>query len=364
MLKKFILVGAKPPEKAIPNPGGQLTASLGLIEYAQKQGYKIRVIDTTQSSFPVPPLKQRIYRGFSRVKQLWSILKTEDISGVIIFSSSGFSFYERIFLSGICRIFHVPDMFFVRSGHFYNEINSSYLKRVSAKFLLQLPRIIGAQGQNWVEFYKSIGVNEKKITIVRNWVGKDVPTKTNYIDCIPRQVVNFVFVGWLVKEKGVLELLDAALFLSKKHKFTLRLIGGGTLESYCYNFVKSNNLESYIFLDGWQEHVLVLNKLMLSHVFILPSEAEGFPNALLEAMALGLPSICTRVGGVSDSLKNNVNGFILEDNSVDSIVGAMTNYIDKPELINQHSIQSKKLFEKLHDRDENCQLIFDHLLGF
>ena len=77
---------------------------------------------------------------------------------------------------------------------------------------------------------------------------------------------------------------------------------------------------------------------------------------------MGLPSICTRVGGVSDSINNKVNGYLLEDNSASSITKAMSNYITEPYLIAQHSIQTKTIFKRLHGRDENCQLIFDNLL--
>ena len=364
MNKKFILVGAKPSEKPSPNPGGQLTASLGLIEYAKSKGYEVNVIDTTQSSFPVPPIKQRIFRGWGRVKLLWSMLRMGGVSGVIIFSSSGFSFYERIFLSGICRILHVPDLFFIRSGHFYNQINSSFFKRSITKILIKVPGIIGAQGHDWVKFYKSIGVNEKRIVLVRNWVSKKIKINKKPISCDSGDVIKFVFVGWLVKEKGVRELLDAALSLSKKHKFVLQIIGGGTLENYCRDFVELNQLHNYILINGWQKHDVVLNTLKSSHVFILPSEAEGFPNALLESMALGLPGICTRVGGVSDSLVNGINGFLLESNRIGEVTNAMNSYLDNPELINQHSIQTIRIFKELHNREENCQLIFDNLLSF
>lgn len=358
MAGKYILVGAKPSEKPAPNPGGQLTASLGLIEYAKSLGYEISVIDTTQSSFPIPPLKARVFRGFSRVRQLWKKLSRRDVSGVIIFSSSGFSFYERILLSAICRVYQVPDIFFVRSGHFYNEVKSSIIKRIAAMVLLKIPHIIGAQGQDWVEFYKGLGVREDRTVVVRNWLGKNIPECSDLVICNSNSLVKFVFVGWLVKEKGVDKLLAAAHALSKNNKFILQIIGGGTLESYCRDFVESNGLHDYIEINGWQDNDFIVKALKSSHVFILPSEAEGFPNALLEAMALGLPSICTQVGGVSDSLKNEVNGYLLKDNSISSIIIAMRNYIEEPWLIEEHSGNTLKIYNKLHNRKQNCQILF------
>jgi glycosyltransferase involved in cell wall biosynthesis len=359
MIKKYILVGAKPQDVMSTNPGGQLTASLGLISYADSFGHEIEVIDTTQSSFPVPPMKERLKRGLSRLKQLWTSLKSGSVSGVIIFSSSGFSFYERIALSATCRLFRVPDIFFVRSGHFYNELKLSFVKRCIAGTLLKIPRIIGAQGQDWVDFYNSLGVSTSRTVIVRNWLSNDFPVSSELKVCSDSTTLKFVFVGWLVKEKGVPELLEAALQLSGKFKFELHLIGGGTLEGYCKEYVQTNNLQNNIVLHGWKESDEVIETLKYCHVFVLPSIAEGFPNALLEAMAMGLPSICTNVGGVADSLKNGENGFLLNSNSVPSLVSAMTAYLKHPELIKQHSYNTLHIYLENHNQEKNCELLFN-----
>jgi glycosyltransferase involved in cell wall biosynthesis len=49
----------------------------------------------------------------------------------------------------------------------------------------------------------------------------------------------------------------------------------------------------------------------MSHIYILPSYSEGIPNSLLEAMALGCPSVVTNVGGISDFFQDEVNGKLL-----------------------------------------------------
>ncbi|MCO7223790.1 glycosyltransferase [Pleionea sp. CnH1-48] len=361
-MKSIILVGARVPESSVPNPGGQLTASIGLIEHAEKLGYSVKVIDTTQSSFPVPPLKARLKRGWQRVVELFSSLSSDNVQGVIIFSSSGMSFYERIVLSMICRLRKVPDVFFMRSGHFMNQVNKSKFYRIIASTFLKVPQNIGAQGEDWKLFYSSIGVKESKVFVVRNWLSASFPTLT-----VPKKaedkLIRFVFVGWMVKEKGVTQLLSAISELSKEFTFHVDLVGGGTLEGYCSDYVVNNQLQDYVTLHGWQDKDYVVETYKNSHVFILPSEAEGFPNSFLEALALGLPAICTNVGGVSDSLINGENGHLLANNSSESIYNAMKSYIEKPELVECYSQAAIEVYKQNHSRYENCSILLNRIIG-
>jgi len=361
MSKKFVLIGAKPPNGKVSNPGGQLTASIGLVDFIESMGHEIDVIDTTQSSFPVPPLKERLAKGLNRSKRLYCLLKIEKISGVIIFSSSGFSFYERIVQSLMCRFFKVPDVFFVRSGHFMTSVNNSTTNRLLAKLLLRIPYKLGVQGNAWRIFYRSLGVKKNKTVLVRNWLQQDFPVATTFKE-YKNKPIKFVFVGWLVKEKGIPQLLAATKRLSKEYNFELHLIGGGTLEGFCENFVEKENLDEIVHLHGWLDKLQVIENVSDSDVFILPSAAEGFPNALLESMALGLPAICTNVGGVSDSLLHNENGFLLESNSSDLVYNAMKSYLDNPELIYQHSQKSLDIYNENHDRTQNCKVLLDQFI--
>ena len=115
-------------------------------------------------------------------------------------------------------------------------------------------------------------------------------------------------------------------------------------------------------MAGWLEPDAVKEHLRNSHVFVLPSKAEGFPIALLEAMALGLPAICTNVGAIADSLINDINGYLLVDGSTESIAQAMQHYLIEPELVARHSVEALKIVNKQHNRDENCKLLFSQFM--
>ena len=358
-LKKpiIILIGAKPKSASNQHPGGQITASLGLLEYANRVRIVIKVIDTTQSSFPVPPFSARFRKGLRRLRELLSLSSKYDVRGCVIFSSSGFSFYERIVLALLCRVLRIKTILFIRSGHFIDEINASKIKSLLAKLFLLVPTIVGAQGENWRRFYEGLGVPAQKITVVRNWLPSD--TKLSKVKCSTQKKVRFIFVGWLVKNKGVIELLNACeILINQGFRFELTIVGDGDLSKYVQDLLASGNLGGCVRWVGWKKPQEVHTLLQQHDVFILPSKSEGFPNSMVEAMSAGLPVIVSDVGAVSDSLMNGVNGFLLASTADSEIAHAMSQYIFDPLLIEKHSKMSLYIVKKNHDYEKNCKKIF------
>lgn len=357
----FILVGAN-PLGVNNNPGGQLAASRGLYDYAISQGHHLEVIDTLQASFPVPSLYFRLRRGLKRIYGLLYLFRTKQVKGVILFSAAGFSFYERSMMAGLCRLYRVKSIFFMRSGFFVSDLENNRVRRVIAKFLLKLPNVIGIQGEGWRSFYQKLGVSKDSMVMIRNWLTPLFDGNVSTIKLRKDEVIRFCFVGWLVQEKGVNELLEAIMYLAKRYDFEFIFVGGGTLESALRQAIGESELSSRVHVTGWADPDEVKRYLSESHVFVLPSKAEGFPNALLEAMALGLPAICTNVGAVSDSLFNDINGYLLEHGDAVSVARAMERYLKDSNLVHRHSGEALKIVEQQHNRETNCKLLFEQLI--
>lgn len=361
--KQYIFVGPKVPNGKLANPGGQLTASIGLQEFSLENNFSLRIVDTYQESFPMPSLKKRLFKGLRRTFQVFNVLCTTKIEGAIVFSAHGISFYERILICLLLRIFRVKTIFFMRSGLFVNQVESSIFLKYSLRYLLKIPSAIGVQGRSWIPFYRRFDVLDNRIQVIHNWTSQIQITSSGK-ECSSTDTVVFCFVGWVVKEKGILELLEAALQLSKnQYNFYLHIVGSGTLEDYAKQYCVNNGLSCFVQFHGWCSHTKICEILGRSHVFTLPSHAEGFPNSMLEAMSLGLPVVCSDVGAVRDSLLDGINGFLVKPTDPDSLTEALARYCKQPELVLEHSLSSIKIVSTQHDRDTNCQKIFNLFHG-
>jgi len=124
----------------------------------------------------------------------------------------------------------------------------------------------------------------------------------------------FLFVGRIAKEKGIEELVNAFVRLEKEfpnRNIKLMLIGKvetqyGILSKETLNLI---NTHLDILTPGRFDDVRPYYKM--SDIFILPSYREGFPNAVLEAGAMGLPSIVTNINGCNEIITHNINGKII-----------------------------------------------------
>lgn len=149
-----------------------------------------------------------------------------------------------------------------------------------------------------------------------------------------------VYIGRLVPEKGIIEMLQAAQNPQLKKKKVLFIFAGrGPLEH-----LFRNTEDNVVFL-GSLDKADVSALLQQVDINLLPSRSEGFSTNLLEASACGCPSICTDVGGARELIPNELVGTILPDASCKSIVAAINNLCNNPQLLEQQSKACKALVE-------------------
>lgn len=359
---KYILVGAKAEGEVVKQYGGVLTLSNGLVDYASKVGFDIEVINTLRPGFEHQSLLKRINAGVARAYELIALVLADRPAGAIIFSGAGWSFYERIVLSAICRIFRVRCIFFITDGWFPGIRNKSLLQRLWVGLLLKIPNKLAASGSNWVKLFKELWVKDKNIVTIHYWLPKLLEVVNKPKTLLAGEPIRFVFVGWMIKEKGVNEILASLKILLEKHNFGFTFIGGGTMLDIAQETIKASGWEPYISALGWMSPEQIDKELSAAHVFVLPSYAEGFPMSLIEAMTKGMPAICTDVGGISDSLHDGVNGLLIPPKDVQALVRAMEFYICNPDAVLRHSLVTLAIVRENHDADKNCGQLFNSFM--
>ena len=177
-----------------------------------------------------------------------------------------------------------------------------------------------------------------RIYVIHNPVNIIKKTKDKEIDLI-------VSVGRLSPEKGHKYLIKAFSML-KNNDWKLVLIGDGSERKSLEKLVSDLSLNDKVIFTG---HLTNFSKyLTQAKIYVLPSLKEGFPNSLIEAMALGKASISTDFfDGHNEIIENEINGILVSPANVDELFLAIENLIINNSLRLRIGKEATKIAEKL-----------------
>jgi len=149
----------------------------------------------------------------------------------------------------------------------------------------------------------------------------------------------FIFIGRLVKDKGIKELIKAfAKLQTEIQNIKLLLVGNEEPELDPLLPVTSQEIHqnSAIITTGWVDDVRPY--LSIADVFVFPSYREGFPNVVMQAGAMGLPSIVTDINGSNEIITHNKNGLIIPVKDEEALYKAMADVITKERKYQQQVV--------------------------
>lgn len=164
-------------------------------------------------------------------------------------------------------------------------------------------------------------------------------------------VFTFVFVGRLVGDKGINELVEAFERLNGEYAATRLLLLGleeselDPLRPATLSKIRSNNSIEAV---GRQNDVRPW--LVASDVFVFPSYREGFPNVVIEAGAMGLPSIVTEINGSREIIINGDNGIIIPPRNEEALYGAMKQMVEHPEQRDGMAFNARPLVSSRYEQ--------------
>ena len=240
------------------------------------------------------------------------------------------------------RICHVP----VRI-HTYTGLVFPTTTGLKQRILIWMDRLLCAcatyinpEGKGVADDLKRFRITAKPLHIIANgnvrgidadyWNTKDFEQKDN-----GGGQFTFVFVGRMVGDKGINELVEAF-----KRLTNVRLLLVGPMEEELdplkeetIREIKNNSNIDWV---GAQKDVRLF--YAQADAFVFPSYREGFPNTVLEAGAMGLPAIVTDINGANEIIVPNKNGIIIPPKDTDALYRAMKQFVD-------HSEETKRMAE-------------------
>ncbi|MFZ4814056.1 MAG: glycosyltransferase family 4 protein [Phototrophicaceae bacterium] len=201
--------------------------------------------------------------------------------------------------------------------------NSYELRGLARKFRPQLPIEVIPNGVDLARF---------QVTPLQDKTADD----TFIILCVAR----------LVERKGIADLIDAVAYIRQyQENFRLVFVGRGDKEAEFRAYVERAGLARWVEFRGAVMHFDVPAIYNEADVFVLPSLNEGMSNAVLEAMASGLPIITTYTGGTAEMLRGN--GMVIPKQSPDAIAKAVIEVWQNVELRRTLGARSRAIAETL-----------------
>jgi len=192
-----------------------------------------------------------------------------------------------------------------------------------------------------LRFFKSININGSGVDL----------GKFKVLKLPPNRPLRFLFIGRLMNEKGIRELLLASInLLSQKFDFELHLLGELTPE--VTEFIIKNRIELFNDKIKFISYVNDVSTIIKdSHVIIHPSYHEGMSNALLEAAACGRPLLASNIPGCREIIEHDVNGFLFEPKNIIEIESSMVKILSLSiKDLSNMGLASRKKVELIFDR--------------
>ncbi len=208
--------------------------------------------------------------------------------------------------------------------------NATFKEHLYEKVATRLARHIIFQSRGAQQYYPETIINKSEI-IFNPLRTERLPQKTSIPDMRQGAKKSIVAVGRLSQQKNHAMLIKAFDHIKDDiPEHILQIFGDGPLKQHLQGIIAERGLQDRVFLMG--NHTDVVHSMAKASLFVLPSLYEGQPNALLEAMCIGVPCISTDwspKGTVTDLIKNGENGrivFSMKDKDMsDAILELLSN---------------------------------------
>lgn len=222
---------------------------------------------------------------------------------------------------------------------------------------------VGVRGNVSENNLVNLGIQRKKVF---------VPTGVNVLDfglfkpSSEQKEFDIIYVGRIDRNKQVLKIIQAVRLVAYTHPdLKVALLGEGPEQSNLEKMVGELGLERIVTFLGNKPYADIPKYLTASRIFVMASDFEGLPVAMLEALSCGLPVVVPHVGDISDVALHGVNAIIVDPPTYEGFANALSALLEDPYLYSKladGALASRNQF--LHDYSfERSMEIWHSVLG-
>lgn len=240
-------------------------------------------------------------------------------------------------------------------------LSSSYKEALQKLF--ETTALVTCRSLDLAEKLKLLGCPPEKIRLQRT-VLPDLPFHPHFPPSDGQWKI--LQIGRLIPKKGYRTALQAfALFKQKYANSSLTIAGEGPMRKELELLARQLNIFDDVHFVGFQSQESLQHLLSEHSIFLHPSETtpsgdiEGIPNALLEALASGIPCIATRHGGIPEAMEDQSDGLLVEEGNPESLARAMVSLTEDTALYEK---VSRKGAEKVRRNFgmQNAEMVFPY----
>jgi glycosyltransferase involved in cell wall biosynthesis len=210
-----------------------------------------------------------------------------------------------------------------------------------------------------IKALRTIGYKRDNITVIPNGIDKNKFLKREkYI--IEDGKKTILSVARFDTNKGHMNLIKALSIIRDKEDFKAYFIGAirdSTYFSQIQSLVADMNMKDRITIGTSLSDAQLLDCYLASDIFVLPSKMETLPLVILEAMHAGLPVIATKVGGIPDVVKDNVNGYLVKPGDAEELADKLLKLLREDETRIRLGENSKREAQKFTWQDLSQQTL-------
>jgi glycosyltransferase involved in cell wall biosynthesis len=245
------------------------------------------------------------------------------------------SFYRKSIVILLLHSLRIPCILHLHGGNFQTFYSSmSWLMKKYCRYVLRRVNKFIVLTRSWKDFLLNhFDINEVSIKIIGNCVKIPTCEKGKITN---NQTVKILYLGRLVKQKGIYDLIEAANELKQcNYKFKM-ILGGSGDEQKCLSLIQKYELEDNVILVGWLDEIEKDKYLQDSDILVLPSYYESFGISLIEGMSYGLPIVSSYGGQMVEVARENVDGIFIHPGNISELKNALGKLIDDENLRNKY----------------------------